>query len=271
MVEVPYKYSFHSQVKNNLSLTVYNSGFEQCEKGFSWGPALRDHFLIHYITSGKGIYKVGEEEYHLGEGDMFLINENTSVYYRADDDEPWKYNWVGFNGTDAKRILNMTPFVNGRVVVNLQNKEFGDLLYEIYRVRGFDEACELEMLGRLYIFLGELVKLTRIDNISFKGNYRYIKSALNYIKFNYSRKIDVKDIANEIGVSRSHLYRVFVSQLGMSPSDYLEKYRVNEALALLKNPDLSIAEVANSVGFDDPLYFSRVFKKNKGVSPSKYR
>ena len=68
-----------------------------------------------------------------------------------------------------------------------------------------------------------------------------------------------------VGVSRSHLYRVFMSNVGQSPIDYLTSYRISEACSLLKNSSLSIAEIAVSVGFFDQFYFSRVFKKVKGV------
>ena len=95
-------------------------------------------------------------------------------------------------------------------------------------------------------------------------------AAIKYIQFNYSHDISVDDIAKAVGVSRSHLYRVFMSNVGQSPIDYLTNYRVGEACSLLKSSNLSIAEIAVSVGFFDQFYFSRVFKKVKGMPPSKY-
>ena len=77
-------------------------------------------------------------------------------------------------------------------------------------------------------------------------------------------------MAKSVGVSRSHLYRVFMLNVGKSPIDYLTEYRINEACKLLRAGNLSIAEVAVSVGFFDQFYFSRVFKRAKGVPPSKY-
>ena len=95
-------------------------------------------------------------------------------------------------------------------------------------------------------------------------------AAIKYIQFNYSHDISVDDIAKAVGVSRSHLYRVFMSNVGQSPIDYLTGYRISEACSLLKNTGLSIAEIAVSVGFFDQFYFSRVFKRAKGMPPSKY-
>ena len=99
---------------------------------------------------------------------------------------------------------------------------------------------------------------------------QYVLAAIKYIQFNYSHDISVDDIAKAVGVSRSHLYRVFMSNVGQSPIDYLTGYRISEACSLLKNTGLSIAEIAVSVGFFDQFYFSRVFKRAKGMPPSKY-
>lgn len=266
------KKSFKSSVKNNISLTVYNSGYERCRGGHSWGPAVRDHYLIHYIVSGKGVYRVDGKEYQLSAGDMFLAKESTVIYYCADKEEPWEYCWVGFNGTDAKYLLNMTQFAGENPVIKItEPEEILSLIGNIYNGQGTDVAHETEMLGYLYLFLAKLMKMNNDESALERGGYKYVRAALNYIKYNYSAPVDVIDIAKAVGVSRSHLYRVFMTQLSISPSDYLEKYRINEAAALLKNTELSVAEVASSVGFDDALYFSRVFKKNKGLPPSKYR
>ena len=94
--------------------------------------------------------------------------------------------------------------------------------------------------------------------------------SIKYIQFNYSHDISIDDVAKSVGVSRSHLYRVFMLNVGKSPIDYLTEYRINEACKLLRAGNLSIAEVAISVGFFDQFYFSRVFKRAKGMPPSKY-
>ena len=105
---------------------------------------------------------------------------------------------------------------------------------------------------------------------STSSSSQYVLNAIKYIQFNYSHDISIDDVAKSVGVSRSHLYRVFMLNVGKSPIDYLTEYRVNEACKLLRSGTLSIAEVAASVGFLDQFYFSRVFKRAKGVPPSKY-
>ena len=127
------------------------------------------------------------------------------------------------------------------------------------------------MVGKLYLFMSELMKEAQaLEPYNPSSSSQYVLSAIKYIQFNYSHDISVDDIAKAVGVSRSHLYRVFMSNVGQSPIDYLTSYRISEACSLLKNSSLSIAEIAVSVGFFDQFYFSRVFKRAKGMPPSKY-
>ena len=127
------------------------------------------------------------------------------------------------------------------------------------------------MIGYLYLFLSRLMEENTINiqpQAATQSNY--VIDAIKYIQFNYSSDISVDDIASAVGISRSHLYRVFISNLNQSPIDYLTEYRINEACTLIKNTNLSISEIAVSVGFFDQFYFSRVFKKIKKIPPSKY-
>ena len=96
-------------------------------------------------------------------------------------------------------------------------------------------------------------------------------AAIKYIQFNYSHDISVDDIAKAVGVSRSHLFRSFESVLGQSPKEYLTDFRMKQACYLLEHSSLSITAIANSLGFDNSLYFSKTFHKQKQMSPKEYR
>ena len=105
-----YKNSYKVTEKELVSLSVYNVGFQNCDPLCQWGPGIRDHYLIHYIISGKGYYKVNNKTYTLVAGDTFLVYPNTEVIYYADENEPWEYAWVGFTGSDASMILKAIAF-----------------------------------------------------------------------------------------------------------------------------------------------------------------
>ncbi|MEJ5311950.1 MAG: ATP-binding protein [Anaerolineae bacterium] len=98
-----------------------------------------------------------------------------------------------------------------------------------------------------------------------------VKRIVAYFQQNYHRALSRREVAEAVGVSENHLTRIFSRELGLSPWEYLNRYRVMQAKELLRRTDESIAAVALKVGFDDPAYFSRVFRKQVGVSPSVFR
>jgi YesN/AraC family two-component response regulator len=98
-----------------------------------------------------------------------------------------------------------------------------------------------------------------------------VKQAVAYFHQNYSRSLSRWEIAQAIGVSEDYLSRVFNRELGISPWDYLNRYRVLQAQTLLRTTTQSIGAVSRAVGFNDQAYFSRVFSKRNGISPQGYR
>ena len=267
-----FKHTVRAVPGESISLTLTNSGQQKCEPSQRWGKGVREQFIHHFIDSGKGTYITPEGSLSLSAGDVFLNRPLTEIEYFADNDDPWEYYWVGFNGACANKLVQQTPFSDVQPVHHCKDPQSTrETIYNIYLARGPEPQCEALMTGYLYLFMAQLMKEAReaMPNAP-SSSSQYVLAAIKYIQFNYSHDISVDDIAKAVGVSRSHLYRVFMSNVGQSPIDYLTGYRISEACSLLKNTGLSIAEIAVSVGFFDQFYFSRVFKKVKGVPPSKY-
>ena len=265
------KFQFRDTLKENAGLSVYNTGYEQCDSGYIWGPALRDHYLIHYVVSGSGTLRCNQQEYAIQAGMLFIIFPSQVASYQADETDPWQYTWVGFNGTDARRLVKLTGLSKDAPVWQCEDPdETYALLRSIADASDNTSAADAEMVGRLYLFLAHLIK-RRPQHQTDDTHQAYVANALRYIQYNYANNIGVADIARYVGISRSQLYRAFLQQFGISPHAYLQTYRINEACSLLRDPNYSVAEVAGSVGFNDPLYFSRVFKSIKGVTPSDYQ
>ncbi len=265
------RYSFKNTLKENAGLSVYNTGYERCDSNYGWGPALRDHYLIHYISAGHGTYVHAERSYDLNEGDLFLVSPSELVHYRADKLDPWEYCWVGFNGTDARRLVTMAGFSTDKPVLHSDDPaETQRLLMAIAEDSGNSAADDAQMVGCLYQFLAHLIRLNGQNSVG-NAHQGYVANALRFIQYNYANDIGISDIARYVGISRSQLYRAFLEDFGISPHTYLQRYRINEACSLLRNPNYSIAEIAGSVGFNDPLYFSRVFKSIKQCPPSTYQ
>ena len=267
-----YKNSYKVTEKELVSLSVYNVGCQKCTPLYQWGPGIRDHYLIHYVISGKGYYKVKNKVFSLHAGDTFLVYPNTEVSYYADEQEPWEYTWVGFTGSDASIILNATDFSPSSPVI--LKTPFGDSIHRqllhIYDARGNQFEHAVEMTGRLYTMLAIFMHgSSKISNKS--TTVTYVQKGVEYISANYSYNITIEDIADYVGLSRSHLFRSFEAVLGQSPKEYLTEFRMKQACYLLEHSSLSITAIANSIGFDNSLYFSKTFHKWKDMSPKEYR
>ena len=100
-----YKYSYKYPQRELAALNVCNTGLQRCEPGYSWGPGVRDHFLIHYVISGSGVYESDGVRRELRAGDLFLSRPDMRIFYQSSADDPWEYCWVGFHGTDAELLL----------------------------------------------------------------------------------------------------------------------------------------------------------------------
>jgi AraC family transcriptional regulator of arabinose operon len=98
----------------------------------------------------------------------------------------------------------------------------------------------------------------------------YIRHAVSFIEMNYA-SITVNDVVEYIGFTRSYFTTIFKKKTGISPQDYLMQYRLKNASRLLLETDLPVHVIAEKVGYDDPLYFSKLFRKTYRVSPRAYR
>lgn len=271
-MENQYKKSYKSSNKELVSLCIYNAGYQKCNPRHQWGPGVRDHYLIHHVISGSGFYTVGAETYRLSAGDTFLVYPHTEITYYADADHPWEYAWVGFNGSDAALILKATDFSSGCPVIHetALSDSIRSGLLGIYEARGNAFANSVEMTGRLYQTLALFMKHSE-DCGALNTVSSYVQKGISFISANYSYPISVEDIADYVGVSRSHLYRSFEVILSQSPKSYLTQFRLKQACYLLEHSSLSITAVANSVGFDNSLHFSKTFHQHIGLSPRAYR
>ena len=259
----------------NSDLNMYQCGTEKCEAGHYYGPAVRDHFLIHFIHSGKGKFRIGQKEYSLHKGQGFLICPDIITYYQADLLNPWHYSWVGFHGLKAANYLTHAGLTMENPIFTCgDDDKIGDCFHRMLEAKYLQRGREVRLLGLLYLFLSQLIEHCGKDAVyEHLGNRKdtYVQKAIEYIQMNYSRKMSIAELAHQLGLDRSYLGSVFKEKLDTSLQDFLLQYRINKACELLRSTSLSIGDISRSVGYDDPLLFSKLFGKNKGVPPREYR
>lgn len=260
---------------HNFDLNVDHYGAEQCDSGYSFGPTIRDNYVLHFITNGKGKISINGETTELTAGDIFVLPKNQSIFYQADENTPWTYTWVGFSGSRAETILSQTRLLEKYFLHSHLESEILKKMIDINQteVQSLPMITELILIGHLNQLLAALVQEFPNDSLKEASTLAktYVHHAIKIIHSQYNSPVKVSAIAEKLALSRSYLYKIFKQETGYSIKDYIVQVKMNHACQLLANPDLSITEIANSVGYQDPLTFSSAFKNQYHQSPSDYR
>lgn len=267
------KTNFEIPGERKGELFVNCSGVTEANPTQHFGPAIRPYYQIHFILSGSGTFTTGGKEFTLGKGEGFLISPEEVFYYRASEETPWKFAWVGFSGNDAGRLIK-------GMNLSVQNPKFKldqiDIIEQMFQDMSKCVTCgdrdELRRNGLLKVFLSMLAgnKVPSKKNDLERAG-KYVGKAIEYIQNNYCRPIKITEAAEYVGVNRSYLYTLFMNTTGISPHQFMANYRINKAAELLQTTGMAIEGVALSCGYTDSLVFTKAFKQMKGMSPSVYR
>ncbi|MGL4569996.1 MAG: AraC family transcriptional regulator [Clostridium sp.] len=259
-----------SDVNKNMGLTLFHCGWEKCLSGHSFGPAIRPHYLLHYILKGKGSYYVNNNVYNLTEGQAFLILPGESTYYEADKEEPWEYCWIGFDGYESYDILKGCNIDRENpILIDKSGGKFEKSLIELINNFENNNDNELALIGNLYLCFSNIYKPKTSKT---KKHYEiYCNDAVEYIHNNFSYDIQVTDIAKHIGIDRTYLYKLFIKEYNISPQKYLIYYRLGIASNLLKTTKMNITEISFSCGFKDVPSFYKHFRKKFNITPVQFR
>jgi AraC-like DNA-binding protein len=277
-------------VNRNVELAFVQSGHHVTEPGYQYGPIVRDHYLVHFIKSGKGKLYLHNMVYEVQAGNCFLIYPNQIAYYQADINEPWEYYWLGICGFIAENMLHTIGFHYNRLVIPFKSEKICKTINRITEEGAKHETDEMAIYLRLGSLLRNvlyyLMEDNRADNkasymnpvedtveVMGNGNYtdQYVNIVAKIIQNSYSENIRVEKIAEKLNINRSYLSSMFKKYTGLAIKEFLTSYRIEQSCVLLRDKHKPIAEISNAVGYDDPLYFSRLFKKQVGFSPSEYR
>ncbi len=262
-----------------VDLTVYQNGYEKCAPMHGFGPNVRNHFLFHYIISGKGTLRGNGKnmtcaEYQLSAGSGFLIEPGYVNHYWADKEDPWEYIWIEFGGLRAREYMESAGLSQTQPVYQPEKKEDGlKVLEEMFAVVKAEENSWLYQIGHLYLFIDTLIRTSQTRKRALGGKLRefYVREAINYIEDHYSENVTIEDMARFCKLDRSYFGKVFKSVVGQSPQEFLIRYRMEKAVESLVLTDAAISDISVSVGYANSLHFSRAFKGVYGIPPREYR
>lgn len=267
---------FNPQQEGIISdLTLFYCGESSDEKRNSWGPGIRDVYGFYFVTEGEGYLTVDHREHHIKAGNFFIVPSKHRVAYRPSPENPWQYIFVAVNSSRMDAYL-------GRIGVSYKvpYREVSDqkLMLESFQEILYAKQCpnsqDFQALSGFYSVLSQLMESCDgivIPKDNSNKQERYVKTAQDFIEKNYSQPISVEEVAAFVGINRKYLTRLFQQITADSPKHYLMNYRMEKARDLLVNSSLNIREVSHSVGYTDPLVFSKVFKKMVGTCPREFR
>lgn len=262
-----------------IDLGLYQYGMERCEPSHSYGPAKRNHFLFHYVVSGTGTLFADDSRgrtntYQIKSGQGFIIYPNQITTYIADKNVPWEYIWIEFDGLRAKETLDISGFSMNQPVYKAKYKDIGKKMAdEMMYIVTHSEETPFHLIAHLYLFLDYFIRSTAstFGHGNSKLQDYYIKEALTYIEQNFQNNISVSDIAAVCGINRSYFGKIFKAAIGQTPQEFLLNYRMLKSAELLRMTQMKIGEIGQAVGYDNPLHFSRAFKKIYNQSPRSWR
>ncbi|MDF9796404.1 AraC family transcriptional regulator of arabinose operon [Catalinimonas alkaloidigena] len=271
-----------SSVRNQIKSNPLISDLFITDIGFY--PHARFHFrkrnhgsrenILIYVTNGSGEVRIKDESFYLSKNDYIIIPKNIAHQYSTKEKDAWTIYWVHFDGTKAEFLKNSfgkrislqahhTPNDNFRVNM------FMELIHTLSMgyVKSHLEYVNLSFQQLLASFLYPDQFMQHLNVLGAD----VISKNITYMKENVEKALSLKDLADQAGLSIAHYSKLFTQKTGFSPIDHFIQLKIQHACKLLDISQLYIKEVAHKVGYQDPYYFSRIFKKVMQMSPLEYK
>ncbi|WP_298553317.1 AraC family transcriptional regulator [uncultured Algibacter sp.] len=231
-------------------------------------------YIFIYCTKGKGEITIENKRTLINPNHFFIIPKHTTHEYKASDTDPWSIYWFHFNGPFGKEIYNRysktdsnhykdIPF--SKSVIDQFNKIF-DLFNNNYLLNHIEYANLLSLnfiSSFVYHDFQSIAKTNQSDNL--------VDLVKNYLLNNLDKNFTLDELASRFNYSKSYLHTKFKIKTGYPVLVFFKLKKVQKACEYLSYTDLSIKEISYKIGFDDPLYFSRIFKNFMGKSPRNYK
>jgi YesN/AraC family two-component response regulator len=265
------------QLKNRITCDLYFTeiGEVEVEQGTIWGiPQKLENHLLAYCIKGSGIFMISGEQLPVAKDQFFIVPENEEFRFYSVLDENSRFLVAFFNGEKSKLmgqefsvVRNLIPSVQNMVA----NREM--LFEEIFNnlAKGFhDENLEYVnfCFGHL---LATFIYASKTSEDMAEETNPVVRRAIGFMNRNLNRKLTLREIAEETGYSPTYFTTLFSKETGYSPLSYFSHLKIVKATEFLDYTSGKIKEISFALGYSDPYYFTKDFKKKMGLSPRQYR
>lgn len=282
------KYLIANDRDYQWGVTVNSVGFQHINPGEAYPPQnhptrylfqtdkgrILDEYQLLYITQGKGKFKsASSEEANLSEGKMFLLFPGEWHSYQPEKRTGWDEYWIGFKGEsiDKKQQNNFFSKLKPVFNVGLQNELVNTYLRAIDIAQEQGTGFQQQLAGIVDYLLAFAYAYDKSSSFEEVKVTKLINKAKLIIVENLDTNISLEEIASRLNISYSWFRRVFKEYTGFSPLQYIQEMKIQKSKELLTNTDLSNAEIAFKLSFDNSNYFCSVFKKKTKMTPMQYR
>lgn len=237
--------------------------------GFVW-KQIAPGIIFHAVTKGKGTVICNGVPFHAKQGDLFVFRKGNNYHYFDKSGSPWKYTYTIFGGSRADTCMDLLGFTAEHPVLTLPlSDSFWIRLESIYQEFKAGSMTHASPVRAAWHLFEELNKPHRQPNTLSKD--ALAETAHQMVESSPQPLTNVNDLANALNTSRVNLFRCFKERYGISIKEFMEQVRFERIEFLLQHMDTSIQDIARIGGFNDPLYFSRAFRKRNGLSPAQWR
>lgn len=242
----------------------------------TYRPRERLDYQIIYIASGKAYFHFDtpENETIVPAGNVVMFRPKELQKYEYYGKDKTEVFWIHFTGSDVKNILRKYGFADKQRVFSVgtsleYERIFKRIISELQKCQSDYEEMLMLLLRHLLIVFNR--ELTREHVLKNEYMDREMELTVSYFSTNYNLDINIEEYASSKGMSVSWFIHNFKKYTGETPMQFLTSIRITNAQILLETTTYSVNEISRIVGYNNPLYFSRIFHKRKGYSPQQYR
>jgi AraC-like DNA-binding protein len=250
-------------VPKDLGLYVTEFGHSIHKQPKTVGPWSRKIYILHLVTKGYCEFS----GFRANEGQAFLISKDQLHSFTISND--YEHYWIGFDGEDVEKTFEIFHIKSdAHQLFSLTHFDFAKSLLSAVAQTLNDNNAEYGDSLVISVLTSMLPLLKSVKQSKFPGQTNYAENAQMFINSNYVHPIKMTDIANELHISEKYMYRLFMNRFNLSPQQFLLKTRMEVAKNLLEENNMSVKEIAFTVGYSSIQTFSKAFTNYYGVCPS---